>query len=642
MPVFAFSRVKDLIEVQGIRDNQLVGYGLVVGLNGTGDSLKNAPFTQQSIQTMLERLGVNTRGEIMQTKNVAAVMVTANLPAFSAQGSRIDISVSAMGEAKNLQGGTLLVTPLYGADGQTYAVGQGPVAVGGFSAQGDAATVTRGVPTAGRISNGAIVERETGFQLASLSTQKLSLHNSDLTTATRIAAAVNSFLGGNAAVAADPSNVQLNVPANYPGGVMALLTQIEQVRVDPDQPAKVIIDQTSGVIVMGADVRINTVAIAQGNLTIRVEETPQVSQPEPFSQTGKTVVVPRTSIQVNESMDPTERRETSHSRSICLIGAGKLEEGFAEYEIRNDQRFRAYLHHIVKAPRWQGEPVEGLKILLVGEQGLGDEFMFANIIPDVTRSIGPDGKLQIAVDPRLVPLFQRSFPQAEVGTYDDRTLVDIDGNKALRLIPFASNGNEPDMWAPMGSALGLYRKSLADFPREAFLVPDPARVEKFKADLARLPGKKVGICWRSMMLGAKRAKYYSPIEAWGPIFATPDVSFVNLQYGDCGEEIARIAESFGVTLHTMDGLDLRDDVNGAAALAAALDLVISAPTAAAAMSASVGATVWLLTAGRTWPQLGTEEYPWYASTRVFSPEHFGDWTALMPQVGNALLDFSKK
>ena len=249
---------------------------------------------------MLERLGVNTRGEIMQTKNVAAVMVTANLPAFSAQGSRIDISVSAMGDAKNLQGGTLLVTPLYGADGQTYAVGQGPVAVGGFSAQGDAATVTRGVPTAGRISNGAIVERETGFQLASLSTLKLSLHNPDLTTATRIAAAVNSFLGGNAAVAADPSNVQLNVPANYPGGVMALLTQIEQVRVDPDQPAKVIIDQTSGVIVMGADVRINTVAIAQGNLTIRVEETPQVSQPEPFSQTGKTVEVPRTKIQVDE------------------------------------------------------------------------------------------------------------------------------------------------------------------------------------------------------------------------------------------------------------------------------------------------------------------------------------------------------
>jgi len=300
-PVLAFSRVKDLIEIEGIRDNMLVGYGLVVGLNGTGDSLKNAPFTQQSIQTMLERLGVNTRGQTMQTKNVAAVMVTANLPAFAGSGSRIDVSVSAMGDAKNLQGGTLLVTPLFGADGQTYAVGQGPVAVGGFSAQGDAASVTRGVPTAGRISNGAIVERETGFHLAGMENLKLSLHNPDLTTATRIAQAVNTYLGGNMAVASDPSNVQLRVPANYPNGVMGLLTDIEQVKVDPDQPAKVVIDEQSGVIVMGADVRISTVAIAQGNLTIRVEETPQVSQPSPFSNTGTTTTVPRTQIQIDDS-----------------------------------------------------------------------------------------------------------------------------------------------------------------------------------------------------------------------------------------------------------------------------------------------------------------------------------------------------
>ena len=198
---FAFSRVKDLVEVQGIRENMLVGYGLVVGLNGTGDSLKNAPFTQQSIQTLLERLGTNTRGQTMQTKNVAAVMVTANLPAFSSPGSRIDVSVSAMGDAKNLQGGTLLVTTLFGADGQIYALAQGPVAVGGFSAQGDAASVTRGVPTAGRISNGAIVEKDTGFKLASLNNLKLSLHNPDLTTATRIAQAVNTYLGGSMAVA---------------------------------------------------------------------------------------------------------------------------------------------------------------------------------------------------------------------------------------------------------------------------------------------------------------------------------------------------------------------------------------------------------------------------------------------------------
>ncbi|HKY17574.1 MAG TPA: flagellar basal body P-ring protein FlgI [Rhizomicrobium sp.] len=300
-PVFAFSRVKDLVEVQGIRDNMLVGYGLVVGLNGTGDSLKNAPFTQQSIQTMLERLGTNTRGQVMQTKNVAAVMVTASLPAFAAPGSRIDVSVSAMGDAKNLQGGTLLVTTLFGADGQIYALAQGPVAVGGFAAQGESASVTRGVPTAGRIANGAIVEKDTGFKLAGLSNLKLSLHNPDLTTATRIAKAVNAYLGGGTARATDPSNVELQVPANYPGGVMALLTDIEQVKVEPDQGAKVVIDETSGVIVMGADVRISTVAIAQGNLTIKVTETPQVSQPAPFSQTGETVAVPRTNIQIDDS-----------------------------------------------------------------------------------------------------------------------------------------------------------------------------------------------------------------------------------------------------------------------------------------------------------------------------------------------------
>jgi len=298
-PSLALSRVKDLVAVEGIRDNMLVGYGLVVGLNGSGDSLKNAPFTQQSIQTMLERLGVNTRGTTMQTKNTAAVMVTSNLPAFAATGTRIDVSVSAMGDAKSLQGGTLLVTPLFGADGQIYALGQGPVAIGGFTATGDAASVTRGVPTAGRISNGAIVEREVGFSLAGERTLKLSLHNPDLTTAARIAKAVNTYLGGTIAEASDPATVKLDVPANYQGGVIGLLNDIEQVKVDPDEPAKVVIDEQSGVIVMGADVRISTIAIAQGNLTIRVNETAQVSQPGPLSN-GTTQVVPRTSIDIDE------------------------------------------------------------------------------------------------------------------------------------------------------------------------------------------------------------------------------------------------------------------------------------------------------------------------------------------------------
>ena len=300
-PAFGYSRVKDLVDVDGIRDNMLVGYGLVVGLNGSGDSLKNAPFTQQSIQTMLERLGTNTRGQVMQTKNVAAVMVTGNLPPFAAQGTRIDVSVSAMGDAKSLQGGTLLVTSLFGADGQIYALGQGPVAIGGFTASGDAASVTRGVPTAGRIANGAIVEREIGFDLNAQKSLRLSLRNPDLTTASRIASAVNAYMGGGVAEATDPSTVRLNVPPGYPHGVMGLLTDLEQVKVDPDESARVVIDEQSGVIVMGADVRISTVAIAQGNLTIRVTETPEVSQPSPFSKTGTTQVVPRTQISVDDS-----------------------------------------------------------------------------------------------------------------------------------------------------------------------------------------------------------------------------------------------------------------------------------------------------------------------------------------------------
>ena len=299
-PAFAFSRVKDLVDVEGIRDNMLVGYGLVVGLNGSGDSLRNAPFTQQSLQTMLERLGVNTRGETMQTKNVAAVMVTANLPPFAGQGTRIDVSVSALGDAKSLQGGTLLVTPLFGADGQIYSLAQGPVSISGFTAGGQGASVTRGVPTAGRIANGAIVEHEIGNHLADKNSFKLSLRNPDLTTATRIADAVNRFLGAEIATTDDPSTVQLNVPANYAGGTVGLLNDVEQLKVDPDQPAKVIIDEQSGVIVMGADVRVSTVAIAQGNLTIRVTETPVASQPAPFSRTGDTKVLPRTQIQVDD------------------------------------------------------------------------------------------------------------------------------------------------------------------------------------------------------------------------------------------------------------------------------------------------------------------------------------------------------
>lgn len=340
--------------------------------------------------------------------------------------------------------------------------------------------------------------------------------------------------------------------------------------------------------------------------------------------------------------DPTEKLETEHSRAICLIGMGRLAEGFKEFEKRNSPRFRAYINHLIKAPLWNGEELAGKRIAVVGEQGLGDEFMFANILPDLQRAVGETGKLQIAVDARLVPLFQRSFPAAEVGAYDDRTLLDPDGNKPLRFVKFITDVKEPDYWAPMGTALQFLRKDIGDFPHQAFLTPDPSRVADFRAQLeAKGPGPYVGICWRSMMLGAKRAKYYSALSMWEPILKTPGVTFVNLQYGDAAADIARAKEMFGIDIHVLD-LDLKDDIDGAAALSAAVDLVISAPTAAAACAGSVGTEVWFLTAGRTWPQLGTNEYPWYRKTRVLSPAKFGDWNTLIPQVAGDLAAFAKR
>jgi flagellar P-ring protein FlgI len=298
-PAGATSRIKDLANIEGVRQNQLIGYGLVVGLNGSGDTLNNIPFTKQSLQAMLERMGVNIRGANIRTGNVAAVMVTGNLPAFSTQGTRMDVTVSALGDAKSLQGGTLLVTPLLGADGNVYAVAQGSLAIGGFAAEGDAAKIVRGVPTVGRISNGAIIEREIDFALNRLPNVRLALRNADFTTAKRIAAAVNDFLGNKIAEPVDPSTVLLNVPKEFKGNVVALLTEIEQLQVEPDIGAKIVIDERSGIIVMGRDVRVATVAIAQGNLTITVSESRQVSQPLPFSR-GRTVTVPRSRVGVEE------------------------------------------------------------------------------------------------------------------------------------------------------------------------------------------------------------------------------------------------------------------------------------------------------------------------------------------------------
>ncbi|MTI45257.1 flagellar P-ring protein precursor FlgI [Roseibium hamelinense] len=299
---FAASRIKDIADFEGIRENQLIGYGLVVGLNGTGDTLRNAPFTRQSLQAMLERLGVNTRDVDLNTNTVAAVMVTANLPPFSTQGTRIDVNVSALGNSESLQGGTLLVTPLVGADGEVYAIAQGSVAIGGFSAQADAASIVRGVPTSGRIANGALVEREVDFKLASLTSVRLALRNPDLTTARRVALSVNELIGLPTAEPLDPGTVRIDLPREYDGNIVDLLTDIEQLIIQPDLAARVVIDENSGIIVMGQDVKVSMVAVAQGNLTVTIAETPQVSQPLPFGN-GETVVVPRSELSINDDPD---------------------------------------------------------------------------------------------------------------------------------------------------------------------------------------------------------------------------------------------------------------------------------------------------------------------------------------------------
>ncbi len=314
VPADAAVRIKDITSVKGVRDNQLVGYGLVVGLQGTGDSLQNAPFTGQSLQAMMDRMGVNVRNANLRTRNVAAAMVTAELPPFSARGTRIDVTVSSMGDASSLMGGTLLLTTMSGADGQVYAVAQGAVSVTGFAAQGQAETLTQGVPTAGHISNGATVEREVASRMPDGGPISFELRNPDFATAVRIADAINAYswtrYRRRAAVEQSPNSVALNRPP----GVDAthFIAEIGELMVEPDTPARVVVDSRTGTVVIGQDVQITPVAVTQGSLTVRVTETPQVSQPAPFSR-GRTVVTPQTAINASQS-----------GGSVAMLGGSSL------------------------------------------------------------------------------------------------------------------------------------------------------------------------------------------------------------------------------------------------------------------------------------------------------------------------------
>lgn len=313
-------RIKDLVEFDGVRGNDLVGYGLVVGLNGTGDGLRNAPFTEEIMSNILERLGVNVTGENMRPKNVAAVFVTATLPPFARAGSQIDVTVSAIGDAKSLLGGTLVMTPLNAADGEIYAVAQGTIIAGGASAEGEAARVTQGVPTSGTIPAGARVEREIAFDFGGLNAVRLALRSPDFTTAGRIEAAINDAFGRPVARMTDAGTVALDIGATRLASPAHVLGRIENLLIEPERRARVVVDQRSGTIVMGADVRISRVAVSQGNLTLKIAETPIVVQPNPFAQ-GDTVAVPRSSAAVVEEPG-IGMAEISDASSLSDVVAG--------------------------------------------------------------------------------------------------------------------------------------------------------------------------------------------------------------------------------------------------------------------------------------------------------------------------------
>lgn len=292
-------RIKDLASFEGVRDNQLIGYGLVVGLNGTGDS-DQTKFQIQSVVNMLERMGVTTYINDIKIKNVAAVMVTATLPPFAKQGNRLDVLVSSMGDAKSIAGGTLLMAPLKGADNQVYAVAQGSILTNSFAFGGQGATAQKNHPTAGQVPNGALVERELPNSLAGKSVLNLNLNVADFTTASRIVAAVNDMYKSKVAASSDPGSVTLTIPAEYANRAVEFVASLERLEIKPDLQAKVVLNERTGTIVMGDNVRISTVAVTHGSLSLVIKETPQVSQPAPLSKTGETVVVPRTNLKVVE------------------------------------------------------------------------------------------------------------------------------------------------------------------------------------------------------------------------------------------------------------------------------------------------------------------------------------------------------
>jgi flagellar P-ring protein precursor FlgI len=293
-------RVKDVAEIEGVRGNQLIGYGLVIGLNRTGDRVQQNLYARQSLQNLLERMGMTTTVDTLKPENLATVIVTATLPPFARQGSKIDVTVSSLADARSLQGGTLILTPLKGIDGQIYAIAQGPMSIGGIAAGGEGNSVAINHPTVGRVPNGGIVERVVAASLAAGGALTLVLRQDDFTTASRLGRTINQEFGANTAHAVDGRNVDVKIPADRRDDTVGFIAELESLRLQTDAVAKIIINERTGTIIMGREVRISSVAISQGGLTVRIGTEFDVSQPSALSKTGETVVVPQTTVEVIE------------------------------------------------------------------------------------------------------------------------------------------------------------------------------------------------------------------------------------------------------------------------------------------------------------------------------------------------------
>ena len=323
------------------------------------------------------------------------------------------------------------------------------------------------------------------------------------------------------------------------------------------------------------------------------------------------------------------------ARSTILLNLGRIGEGWDAYEARLEPQFADVTNFMIDRPKWTPEDdIEGKTLLLMGEQGLGDEVLFGNVLPDVIEALGPKGKLYLALEKRLVPLFQRSFPEAVVGAHATYK-VDL---HTIRGAPFVQDKEVIDLWAPLASPLRRFRRSVDAYPdRRAFLKPDPKRVAHWRKVLAKAPkGPKVGLLWKSLKLEGARARFYSPFDQWAPVLATPGAVFVNMQYGDCTAEIAEAKSRFGVDIWEPPGIDLREDLDDIAALSCALDVVIGPANATSNLAGASGAPVWLISTPGAWPKLGTDRYPWYPSVRVFDPPAFTQWEPVMRAVAEAL------